>query len=94
MVLKVFLDRVVEVSDDMLIVFLREFIEMDHLEIHNGVKLSGNFGDFLPHIGKNLKVVKIHNYPQFELDSMKEFHKERPDVTLFTSASKKNTGIH
>jgi hypothetical protein len=94
MVLKVFLDRVVEVSDDMLIVFLREFIEMDHLEIHNGGKLSGNFGDFLPHIGKNLKVVKISNYPQFELDSMKEFHKERPDVTLFTSASKKNAGIH
>jgi hypothetical protein len=78
-----------KVEDDVMIDILTECEPLKHLEIHNGVGLSGNFGMFLPYIGQNLKVVKIFNYPQFELDSMKQFHKDRPDFRLYTSPHKK-----
>jgi hypothetical protein len=85
-VFKFVLDRLVEVTDDMLTTLLKIVFGNAHLEIHNGIGLSGNFGIFLPHIGQNLKSLKIYNYPQLELDSLKQFHQERPDFRLYTSA--------
>jgi hypothetical protein len=61
---------------------------MEQLTILNGGKLSGDFEIFRQHINRNYKVIKIFNYPQFQLESMERLHQERPDFRLFTSSSK------
>jgi hypothetical protein len=76
-----------EVSDELLIPFL-ENSSMEQLTILNGGKLSGDFEIFRQHINRNYKVIKIFNYPQFQLESMERLHQERPDFRLFTSSSK------
>jgi hypothetical protein len=85
-VFEVTLDKLAEIWDDDLISLLEDQPKMVKMTIHNGVGLSGNFGIFIPYIGQNLKVMKIFNYPQFELDSVKQFLQDRPDFRLYTSA--------